>query len=82
MKKNKGNTYEQSSTHKDFEWQVDPKYDFIYSKKRIDSFTCEEVSIILDKVNDTMGLLNNPKESIEATQDLIYWIKRDLLDTY
>jgi len=81
MKNEKGITYNQTSTHQDFEWQVDPKYDFIYSRKKRDLFTPEQVSVILDKVNDTIELLNNPKDSIEATQDLIYWLKRDLLDT-
>ena len=81
MKNEKGTTYNQTNTHEDFEWQVDPKYDFIYSKEKRDLFTCEQVSIILDKVTDTMGLLNNSKDSIEATIDLIYWLKRDLLDT-
>jgi len=81
MKKEKGTTYNQTNTHEDFEWLADPKYDFIYSKEKRDLFTCEQVSIILDKVTDTMGLLNNSKDSIEATIDLIYWLKRDLLDT-
>lgn len=70
----KENTYNQNST-------VDFKYDFIYSGEKKNSFTCEQVSIILDKVTDTLGLLNNSKDSIEATTDLIYWLKRDLLDT-
>tara|TARA_R110001583_G_scaffold91565_2_gene233617 strand:- start:491 stop:742 length:252 start_codon:yes stop_codon:yes gene_type:complete len=81
MKNDKGTTYNQTTTHKEFEWQVDPKYDFMYSGKKNYSFTSEQVSIILDKVTDTLGLLNNPKESIEAAKDLIYWLKRDLLDT-
>jgi len=81
MKKEKGITYNQTTTHKEFEWQADPKYDFMYSREQRNLFTCEQVSVILDKINDTMGLLNNPEESIEATQDLIYWLKRDLLDT-
>jgi|11_taG_2_1085331.scaffolds.fasta_scaffold37057_2 hypothetical protein len=81
MKKEKGTTYNQTNTQENFEWLADPKYDFIYSKEKRDLFTCEQVSIILDKVTDTMGLLNNSKDSIEATIDLIYWLKRDLLDT-
>ena len=81
MKKGKVNSYNQTSSHQDFEWHTDPKYDFIYSRQQRDVFTCEQVSVILDKVNDTMGLLSSPKDSIEATQDLIYWLKRDLLDT-
>ena len=76
MKNEKGTSYNQTATY-----EVNPKYDFIYSEEKRDLFTCEQVSIILDKVNDTMNLLNNPNESIEATQDLIYWLKRDLLDT-
>ena len=60
---------------------ADLKYDFIYSGKKNDSFTSEQVSIILDKVTDTMGLLNSPKDSMEAARDLIYWLQRDLLDT-
>ena len=76
MKKNEGTSYSQTATY-----EVDPKYDFIYTDKKRDLFTCEQVSVILDKVNDTLGLLDNPKDSIEATQDLIYWLKRDLLET-
>ena len=76
MKNNEGTTYNQTATY-----EVNPKYDFIYSEEKRDLFTCEQVSIILDKVTDTLGLLHNPKDSIEATQDLIYWLKRDLLDT-
>tara|TARA_R110002020_G_scaffold144946_1_gene318153 strand:+ start:5776 stop:6027 length:252 start_codon:yes stop_codon:yes gene_type:complete len=81
MKNKKGKAYSQTTTYKDFEWQANPKYDFIYSKKQINLFTSEQVSVILDKVNDTMKLLNSSKDSIQATQDLIYWLKRDLLDT-
>ena len=75
MKKNEGTSYNQTATY-----EVNPKYDFIYKDKTRDLFTREQVSIILDKVNDTLGLLHSPEDSIEATQDLIYWLKRDLLD--
>ena len=70
----KDNNYHQNST-------ANLKYDFIYSGERKKSFTCEQVSIILDKVTDTLGLLNNTEDSVEATNDLIYWLQRDLLDT-
>tara|TARA_R110000744_G_scaffold379058_1_gene496245 strand:+ start:84 stop:317 length:234 start_codon:yes stop_codon:yes gene_type:complete len=76
MKQEDKKIYTQTATY-----HVDVKYDFIYSRKKREMFTCEQVSVILDKVNDTLGLLLTPKESIEATQDLIYWLKRDLLDT-
>ena len=71
----KENTHTQSAT-------TDLKYDFIYSGTKRDSFTCEQVSIILDRVTDTLGLLNSSEDSVEAAQDLIYWLKRDLLDTH
>ena len=73
MKNEQGTSYNQTETY-----DVNPKYDFIYSKEQRDLFTCEQVSIILDKVSDTLSLLENAEDSVEATKDFIYWFKREL----
>lgn len=76
MENEKGTIYNQTETY-----DVNPKYDFIYSKEKRDLFTKEQVSHILDKIDDILALLEDPDESINSASDFICWMKRDVLDT-
>lgn len=60
-------------------WDGDFKYDFMYDGEDRNTFTKEEVALMMEKIDFAISVYDDPNSAIENAKDFIEWLNRDVL---
>ena len=59
---------------------IDIRYDFLFDGADRDTFTKEQVSLMLERINFALTLFDDAYAAVDNATDVIDWLNRDILE--